>query len=630
MWLNLLNKKLVVSVAAAALIAAGIACGSSDDDAAPAVSAPAAAAPAAAAPAAAAPAAAAPAAAAPAPAPKPTAAPAAKPAAAAPSKGPSGTLTVAVGDINSPNGLPRFCTAGCSETIYMVGITDVLFNSILKDGAVTTDPMLALSYELDSSLEFGTFKLREGVQFHGGYGEMTAKDVEFSYNDANSVTNPESIHGQAGDFAPLIQSMEAVDDYTIKLNYRNYDSRGVLHRFSRFWQTAGIVSTKVFDEHGVEGMQDIYIGVGAYENDEWSQNGKVDGHAFVDYWGTAVGQGPFTERAIILEVPEGASRRAMLETGEVQIAQVSTKDYPGLSEKGFKAEKGGFHNTIRPISMVGNYWEANNALTGEAMTRDRDTSLPWIGNPFEDGDYSETTASMVSSQKVREALAWAIDREALVENLLGGLGFINHQPYLSMNNPNYTDDWSWGTDFDKAKALLDDAGQGSGFEMDMWVGTGELGAEIGESVGAAWQEMLGIKVNLIKTAYSTYRPGLVARTNKTPGVFICGDENHSNFPYDWAHGFVVSSFSAGGYGVGQEIPYATKSYSLMSGEPDLAKREELAAEFYTQNRKWANCIGIFEEPLWPFSGPDVASWDQRPIANDNIGGVNNIRTVVLK
>ena len=60
--------------------------------------------------------------------------------------------------------------------------------------------------------------------------------------------------------------MEAIDDYTIKLNYRNYDSRGVLHRFSRFWQTAGIVSTKVFDEAGVEGMQDIYIGVGAYEN----------------------------------------------------------------------------------------------------------------------------------------------------------------------------------------------------------------------------------------------------------------------------------------------------------------------------------------------------------------------------
>tara|TARA_B100000949_G_scaffold132186_1_gene116485 strand:+ start:413 stop:1939 length:1527 start_codon:yes stop_codon:yes gene_type:complete len=508
----------------------------------------------------------------------------------------------------------------------MSGITDVLFNAIESGGVVTTDPMIALSYELDPSLEFGTFKLREGVQFHGGYGEMTAKDVEFSYNDANSVTNPESIHGQAGDFAPLIQSMEAVDDYTIKLNYRNYDSRGVLHRFSSFWQTAGIVSTAVFAEHGVEGMQDIYVGVGPFENTEWSQNGKIEGTAFADYYGIV---GP--EKMTLLEVPEGASRRAMIETGEVAISQVSTKDYPGLSEKGFNAQKGGMFNTIRDVSMVGNYWETHNALTGAELTRDRDTSLPWIGNPFENGDYDETTPSMVSSQKVREAFAFAIDREALVENLLGGLGFVNHQAYLAGSSPSYQAEWDWGLDYDKAKALMADAGQSGGFEMDLWVGTGELGAEIGESVGAAWQENLGVKVNMIKTAYSTYRPGLVARTNKTPGVNICGDENKSNFPYDWAHGFVKSSFSAGGYGVGQELPYATKSYSLMSAEPDKAVREELAAEFYTNNRKWANCIGFFEEPLWPYWDPNqLESWDMRPQANGNIGTINNINLAVMK
>jgi hypothetical protein len=39
----------------------------------------------------------------------------------------------------------------------MSGITDVLFNSIESGGVVTTDPMVALSYELDPSLEFGTF-----------------------------------------------------------------------------------------------------------------------------------------------------------------------------------------------------------------------------------------------------------------------------------------------------------------------------------------------------------------------------------------------------------------------------------------------------------------------------------------
>ena len=139
---------------------------------------------------------------------------------------PKGALTIAVGSVDSPNGLPRFCTAGCAETIYISGIAEVLFNSIATpDGQATTEPLLALDFTLDPSLEFGDFSLREGVQFHGDWGEMTAADVAFSFNDANSVTNPESIHGQAGDFAPLIQSMEDVDKYTIRLNYRNYDSR---------------------------------------------------------------------------------------------------------------------------------------------------------------------------------------------------------------------------------------------------------------------------------------------------------------------------------------------------------------------------------------------------------------------
>ena len=646
MWPKLPDKRIVIAFALAAILALALACAGSDDEDTPApapqaaaTAAPAAPAPAPAAPAPA-PAAPAPAPAAPAPAP---AAPAPAPAAPAPSMpempAPSGTLTIAVAGVNAPNGLPRFCTAGCSETIYMSGITEVLFNSKANpDGTVTTEPMVALDFTLDPSLEFGTFNLRQGIQFHHGWGEVTARDVEYSYNDANSVTNPESIHGQAGDFAPLIQSIEAVDDYTVQLNYRNYDSRGVLHRFSRFWQTAAIVSKDVFDQYGVEGTQDVYVGMGAFMAEDanyteaWQQNLGIELVANPNYYAAEDGNGPFVERIKWLEVPEGASRRAMLEANEAQIAQIATKDFPVLTEQGFELQKKGLFNTIRDISWVGNYWESHSGLTGEALTRERDISLPWIGDPFENGDtYDENTPSMQSSMMVRNAFSWAIQREELVENLLGGLGFVNHQAYLSSNNPNYREEWSWGTDFDKARTMMADAGFGDGFEMDVWVGTGELGAEIGEAVGADWEAELGVKVNLIKTAYSTYRPGLVSRTNKTVGVFICGDENKSNFPYDWAHGFVVSSYSAGGYGVGQEIPYATEIYSAMAGEPDKAKREELAARFYSENRRLANCTGLFEEPIWPVYDPNaITEWDMRPMANGNLGTINNVRTIKLK
>ena len=556
---------------------------------------------------------------------------------------PSGKLLIAVTRIGAPNGLPRFCSAsagGCAEIIYMAGITETLFNSALDaTGSATTEPMLATEFTLDPSLEYGDFTLRQGVMFHDGYGEMTSEDVAFSYNDANSVTNPESVHGQAGDFAPLIASMDPIDPYTVRLQYRNYDSRGVLHRFSRFWQTAGIVSKAVFDDLGVEGMQRTYVGVGAFEVNEphdtegWVLQKHIKLTAFPDYYARGEGNiGPFVQELEWRDIPAGESRVAALQAGEAQIAQVELAALPTLlSEDRFDAQRGGAHNAMFNVSMAsGNYWEEFGALTGEQLERDRETDgYPYIGNPFENGAYDENTPSMQSSKLVRNALAWGIERDDLVENIISGLGVVNHQPYLSINNPSYDDAWNWGTDYDQAKSLLAEAGHPDGFEMDMWIGTGELNAHVGEAVGAGWQQNLGVKVNLIKTEYGTFRPGLVARTNKTPFTG-CGDENHSNFPFDWAHGFVMSSISAGGYGVGMEVPWAAQTYLQMAGEPDKAKREELATAFYTNNREWAMCVGVFEFPIWPaYNVEQVETWDQRPMANGNLAGINNVRTIQL-
>ena len=543
----------------------------------------------------------------------------------------SGTLIVVVDSVNNPNGLPRFCTSGCAETIYASGITDVLFNSVVKEDLLTTEPMLALSYEMGPGLDFTLLKLRENVQFHGGYGEMKAGDVKFSFDDANSRSTPSSIHGQSRAFADLIRNIEVVDDHTLKLNYGNFDSRGPLHHFSLFWKTAGIVSTAVFDEHGSSGMQDIYVGVGAFENQEWSRNGKIVGHAFVDYWGASLGEGPFVEKVIFLEVPEASVRLAMLESGEAQIAQAQSKDYSSLLEKGFIPNKGAQHNVIHNVSMVGNYWEKHNPLDDSILDRRRDTSLPWVGDPFENGIYDEKSKSMLNSKKVRNALAWSVDRQTLLDDVLDGFGYVNHQPYLSVNNKHYTDEWGWGLDYEKANELLVDAGYGGGFSLDLWAGSSGISSELGEWLGRAWQKNLGINVNLIDTAYEVYRPGLVARTSKLPGINACRQENHSNLPYDWAHGFDVSSFSNGRYGAGQEIPYATKTFELMLGELDIGVRKELASEFFRENRVWANCIGIVEEQLWPFSDPKtVVGWDQRPTAVQNLAGINNVRTVTLK
>ena len=47
-------------------------------------------------------------------------------------------------------------------------------------------------------------------------------------------------------------------------------------------------------------------------------------------------------------------------------------------------------------------------------------------------------------------------------------------------------------------------------------------------MAATWSTELGVTTNLINIPYSTYRPGLVARTTNTPGFSVCGDENNAS------------------------------------------------------------------------------------------------------
>ena len=83
-------------------------------------------------------------------------------------------------------------------------------------------PGLAESWELSPDLSYMDFRLRQRVPFHKGWGEMTAEDVAFSYNDANAFTNPASIHSQSSDFAPLIANVEALDRYTVRFNFHMF------------------------------------------------------------------------------------------------------------------------------------------------------------------------------------------------------------------------------------------------------------------------------------------------------------------------------------------------------------------------------------------------------------------------
>jgi len=135
---------------------------------------------------------------------------------------------------------PHSSTLGQSQAI-----TRFMFRGLtrfaIKDGRVTTaevEPDLAESWTLSPDGTVWTFKLRKGVQFHKGFGEMTAEDVKFSFERQINKT-PGTRYGVNLD---VIKSMEIVNPYTIQIALKAFDAIFLLRMVG--YQQGYIVSKK--------------------------------------------------------------------------------------------------------------------------------------------------------------------------------------------------------------------------------------------------------------------------------------------------------------------------------------------------------------------------------------------------
>jgi peptide/nickel transport system substrate-binding protein len=92
----------------------------------------------------------------------------------------------------------------------------------IKDGKVITtevEPDLAESWTTSDEGTVWTFKLRKGVQFHKGFGEMTAEDVKFSFERQIKRTKG-MLFAQN---LEVIQEITVVDPYTVQITLKAYD-----------------------------------------------------------------------------------------------------------------------------------------------------------------------------------------------------------------------------------------------------------------------------------------------------------------------------------------------------------------------------------------------------------------------
>ncbi len=544
-------------------------------------------------------------------APATKAAPAAKPAPAAkaePEKKKKETLILVL----KATGAPVFANGKLpwpsSTFLFGYGFAERLGTT--DDDYEPTAPMLANSWEMSSDQSEVIVNLRDDVEFHQGYGKMTAADVVYSYNDANVTTNPSSRWDDAGEISVVYKDAEVVDDQTVRL---------VVEQFQAVWDNyiasspLVIFSKAVLDEKGPDEAANTLVATGPYEVTKWIEGDKIEAEAVQGHWRVT----PYYSRLKVLEVPENATRVSMMRTGEADIGQIPVKDIADLLENHGAETLPHGGSLGHGVWFAGNYIHPESPVSGEAVSREGftpDDEHPWIGDP-------DDPARDERARKFRHALSIAIDRDAVNDVMLGGLGEPNYAMYAPRpGRDGWDEKWKLEYDPDKAKEILAEIGIESGFAFPFYIPPDSIVVpEIGEAVAEMWRN-IGLSPEIFNMAYTAHRPRLVERTLNYPWLFV---NPGADDPMSTVRAPLWTQVESGA-NPGLEDPKLYDLYFKAQATEDKAEVASINTEIINYAHERMYLAAIASVPgLYTFNGETVKNW---PLTRYSpINNIENIR-----
>jgi len=301
-------------------------------------------------------------------------------------------------------------------------VVHALFDHLVeRDFDSNIVPGLALSWTIVESQTL-EFKLREGVTFHNGE-PFNAESVKFS---VDRMLGEEEAPNQSK--FKSIDSVEIVDDYTVRFHLNRPDGTLLDSLTSRL----AMLPPKYFEEVGAEGFAEAPVGTGPFTFVEWMPDDHITLAANKDYWEGSYKGMPMVDTVVFRPIPEAATRAAELEAGGIDIMQ-----------------------DVLPDQM--------DDLEGAGLTVIPDEAYQLQYVFFIADDETLPTYDV----KVRQALNYAVDVDAIIESLLSGLGSRIASPigpgYLGYD-PSVE---PYPYDPEKAKELLAEAGYADGFEATL-------------------------------------------------------------------------------------------------------------------------------------------------------------------
>ncbi|MDP3061607.1 MAG: ABC transporter substrate-binding protein [Chloroflexota bacterium] len=518
--------------------------------------------------------------------PTPTRAPTPTPTPAA--VAPRGTLIYAVNDIGFPAFIPAQAPLIPGDNLGRWGAFETPAE---YSAAGPIEPVLAESWSWNESGTILTMKVRKGVQFNGGWGEMTAEDFKWTMD---SIVAPDAIDTDAI-VRDYLAETKVVDKYTVQF---------ILNRFNALFFGSVMVnespglkvhSKKKVDTLGQDkAFNDLTGGTGPFKFEKWVRGDEALLSAVPNHWRKT----PEFAQLRVVQMAEQGTQNAALEAGEVDVIQIPPSFGAPLEKKGF---------SVRPMKAPG-YFQVYPAGIycikewGGKPVDPRpgyDPSKPWIGD-------CKNPDSMEKARKVRWAMAMAIDRQAIVDSILGGRGRPMYAADLAgpLRDRLYKQKWDIPFDRAKAKQYLAEAGVPNGFSIGYTITTGQapLEQEIGESI-IPFLEAVGIKVTVELQTYTGFRPKNVARSHNNLWLFPTGTSQR--FPEKGK----LYRTPSGAFNPGFEMEEGLRIVEKLYAARTDAEADKYREEMWDWFSKWMVVIPIVEmDSLYVVNPKKVGNW----------------------
>ena len=522
----------------------------------------------------------------------------AEPAPAMMEEKPSGTMTVGQKELGPFMGHPSL--AGNPQIFVMqtppIGESLFTVSSDLKPVG-----MLAKSWQASEDGTTWTFQLEEGVQFHKGYGEMTAEDVIWSMRQFGAEG---SKHPRASNIRRIWNNenghAKAIDDYTVEVNAGEPWSEVPINEFLTSPSGAGtwIISKKQTDELGADEANGQIAATGSWNLVEFRTGEFWKMEAVEDHWRKT----PYFAELIFREIPEESSRIAGFQTGNLDTTLIAFDSLP-LIEAVDGAEimrvPGGGESAL---TFYGQYYVG---IGTEDEQPGYDPDLPWVSsNPDINSEEWKNAA------KVRTALSVAIDRQGIVDTLLQGYG----SPAVLWDFGQYEETWlppelRWEYDPERARQLIAEAGYPDGFSITLTPSLRGAPVEVEacEAIATMWGD-IGVDVKFQNLPYTTLRPSLIGRNYQGSTCHAGGIRLE---PGQGFSGMLSKLHHQAVWNRGVEHPWFDDKVAQHMAEVNTEKRRALAIEIATfMFENAVTGIGLYNfDSLWPV-GPKLQPWPE--------------------